>query len=88
MTGTAFDGKFTGKVPEFDAPTKLPVDDEQRRQWQLANKAWWEELPMRYDWREELVSSLSTVDYFAQIDQRFFRRFAGFYLGARSLSTT
>jgi SAM-dependent methyltransferase len=78
MTGTVSDGKFTDKVADFDAPTQLPIDDEQRRQWQLANKAWWEELPMRYDWREALEASHATADYFAEIDQRFFsavRRF-------------
>ena len=78
MAGTAFDGKFTDKVADFDAPTKLPADDEQRRQWQLANKAWWEGAPMRYDWREELKSNQATADFFAEIDERFFssvRRF-------------
>lgn len=78
MTGTAFDGKFTNKVADFNAPTQLPVDDEQRQQWQLANKAWWEGSPMRYDWRDELASDDATKAYFAEIDQRFFssvRRF-------------
>ncbi|MGA7711103.1 MAG: methyltransferase domain-containing protein [Rhizomicrobium sp.] len=78
MTGTAFDGKFTNKVSDFDAPTQLPVDDEQRKQWQLANKAWWEGSPMRYDWRDELESDDTTKAYFAEIDRRFFssvRRF-------------
>ena len=78
MTGTVSDGKFTNKAAGFDAPTQSPVDDEQHRQWQLANKAWWERTPMRYDWREELESSHATADYFAEIDRRFYssvRRF-------------
>ncbi len=71
MTGSVFDGKFTNKVADFNAPTQLPVDDEQRRQWQLANKNWWEGAPMRYDWRDELKSSPATADLFAEIDHRF-----------------
>lgn len=72
MTGTAFDGKFTDKVADFDAPTQLPADEQQRRQWQLANKTWWEGSPMRYDWRDELESDDATKNYFAEIDQRFY----------------
>lgn len=72
MTGIGSDGKFTDKAEGFNAPTQLPVDEEQHRQWQLANKAWWENQPMRYDWREELESRHATSDYYAEIDQRFF----------------
>lgn len=72
MTSTVSDGKFTNKATGFGAPTQLPADEEQRREWQLANKAWWESLPMRYDWRDELVSRRYTAEYFAEIDQRFF----------------
>lgn len=78
MTGTVFDGKFTDKVEDFAEPTQLPSDEEQHRRWQLANKAWWEGAPMRYDWREGIKSNQATTDFFAEIDERFFssvRRF-------------
>lgn len=78
MSGTVSDGKFKHKAAGFQAPTQLPADEEQRRQWQLANKSWWELTPMRYDWREGLTSITGTKEFFAEIDERFFssvRRF-------------
>ena len=78
MSGSVSDGKFTNKAAGFNTPTQLPADEEQRRLWQLANKTWWERTPMRYDWREDLVSDSGTKEYFQEIDERFFssvRRF-------------
>jgi SAM-dependent methyltransferase len=72
MADTVSNGKFTNKAAGFEDPTQLPADEEQRRQWQLANRAWWESAPMRYDWRDELLSDVFTADYFAEIDRRFF----------------
>jgi ubiquinone/menaquinone biosynthesis C-methylase UbiE len=63
--------EFGNKAPGFDKPTQLPQDDTQRRQWQAANKAWWESTPMRYDWREGIAAKPGSEAYFAEIDQRF-----------------
>jgi len=67
FTGTEFSNKAAG----FDEPTQLPRDDEQRGEWQSANKAWWESTPMRYDWREKLAEIPGSKEYFNEIDRRF-----------------
>lgn len=63
--------KPTSKVSGFDAPTRLPRDQDERRHWQAANQAWWECAPMRYDWRTELGCLPGTRAYFEEIDRRF-----------------
>lgn len=60
------------KAAGFDGPTRLPTDEAQRREWQAANKGWWEAAPMRYDWREALPAEPGSSEYFAEIDRRFF----------------
>ena len=67
FTGIEFGNKAAG----FDKPTQLPRDDAQRRQWQSANKTWWETTPMRYDWRDEIIAPPGTQSYFMEIDRRF-----------------
>ena len=67
FSGTEFGNKAAG----FDKPTQLPRDDTQRRQWQAANKAWWESTPMRYDWREGIAPTPGSEAYFSEIDRRF-----------------
>jgi ubiquinone/menaquinone biosynthesis C-methylase UbiE len=68
FSGTEFGNKAVG----FDEPTQFPQDEAQRRQWQSANKFWWESTPMRYDWRDEIVAPPGSVAYFIEIDRRFF----------------
>ena len=65
------DSRFGNKATGFDAPTQLPGDEEQRRQWQSANKTWWEDSPMRYDWRSGLEAAPGSKAYFEEIDRRF-----------------
>jgi ubiquinone/menaquinone biosynthesis C-methylase UbiE len=67
FSGTEFGNKAAG----FDEPTQLPQDEAQHRQWQSANKLWWESTPMRYDWREEIVAPPGSEAYFIEIDRRF-----------------
>jgi SAM-dependent methyltransferase len=67
FSGTAFGNKAAG----FDAPTQLARNDAQRRQWQVANRAWWESTPMRYDWRDDIAAPAGSDAYFAEIDRRF-----------------
>src|SRR5262249_49176373 len=63
--------EYSNKAAGFDEPTQLPSDNEQRSQWQSANRAWWESTPMRYDWREELTEIPGSKEYFNEIDRRF-----------------
>src|SRR5262249_49165695 len=67
FTGAEFGNKATG----FNEPTQLPHNEMQRSQWQIANKAWWESTPMRYDWREPLTEIPGSEGYFREIDRRF-----------------
>jgi ubiquinone/menaquinone biosynthesis C-methylase UbiE len=67
FSGTEFSNKAVG----FNQPTQLPRDDAQRRQWQSANRDWWEATPMRYDWRDEIPEPPGTKAYFTEIDRRF-----------------
>lgn len=68
-----FDGiGFANKARGFDAPTQLPADEQQTRDWQAANRAWWENTPMRYDWRDAVDAAPGTREYFQEIDRRFF----------------
>ena len=67
---------FSGKVHGFSRPTQLPESDEQARAWQEANRLWWEQAPMRYDWRVEINAKRGTADYFTEIDRRFFEAVA------------
>jgi ubiquinone/menaquinone biosynthesis C-methylase UbiE len=62
---------FINKAAGFEKPTQLPRDDVQRHQWQVANKAWWESTPMRYDWRQGLTEVPGSPEYFKEIDRRF-----------------
>lgn len=60
-------------VPEgFTRPTALPACSEQERQWQEANRAWWESHPMRYDWKEGVPYQEFSREFFEEIDRRLF----------------
>jgi ubiquinone/menaquinone biosynthesis C-methylase UbiE len=63
--------EFGNKAAGFDGPTQVPCNAEQHRQWQSANRAWWESTPMRYDWREGIAESPGSQAYFTEIDRRF-----------------
>jgi ubiquinone/menaquinone biosynthesis C-methylase UbiE len=67
FSGTEFGNKAKG----FDAPTQLPRDEAEQKAWQAANRAWWEETPMRYDWREDIAIEPGTERYFTEVDARF-----------------
>lgn len=59
-------------LEKFDGPTSLPKDDDVKREWQDANKSWWEANPMRYDWRTKIEVPQFSVEYYAEIDERFY----------------
>jgi SAM-dependent methyltransferase len=60
------------KAAGFDGPIQPPRDEDERRRWQAANRAWWESSPMRYDWRKGLGQTPGDAAYFKEIDDRFF----------------
>src|SRR5579864_3516071 len=53
-------------------PTQLPSTPEQASTWQAANRTWWENNPMRYDWREGIPAPEFSTEFYKQIDLRFF----------------
>jgi ubiquinone/menaquinone biosynthesis C-methylase UbiE len=55
----------------YSSPTELPPE-ERRAEWQDRNQAWWESNPMRYDWKEELGVEEFSVEFYREIDRRFF----------------
>jgi len=60
------------EIRGFDHPTNLPQDDSLRQQWQEQNRAWWNEHPMRYDWKEPVGFKEFSAEFFQEIDRRFF----------------
>jgi len=60
------------KLPDqFASPTALPTD-ARREEWQQQNRTWWEQNPMRYDWKDEIHAEEFSREFFAEIDRRFF----------------
>jgi SAM-dependent methyltransferase len=59
------------KAAGFDGPIQPPRDEDERKRWQAANRAWWESSPMRYDWRKGLGHAPGDAAYFKEIDDRF-----------------
>lgn len=64
---------FKGKVKGFKRPTDLPESSDQQVEWNAANKKWWEQHPMRYDFSESLSTDEEfSKQFFDEIDRRFF----------------
>jgi SAM-dependent methyltransferase len=57
--------------PGFSAPTASPTA-QQASQWQEMNRSWWEEHPMRYDWKDKLPAEPFSQEFYREIDKRFF----------------
>ena len=65
--------EIKGSVPEgFNDPTALPQTPEQAESWQKANRSWWEDHPMRYDFTETVEVEEFTREFYEEIDRRFF----------------
>jgi 2-polyprenyl-3-methyl-5-hydroxy-6-metoxy-1,4-benzoquinol methylase len=62
---------FQNKAHGFEDPVQLPMDQKAARTWQDANKSWWENTPMRYDWRASIDIEPGTKPYYDEIDRRF-----------------
>ena len=56
----------------FNSPTALPETPEQAREWQEANKSWWENNPMRYDFGHQVDFAEFSREFYEEIDRRFF----------------
>jgi ubiquinone/menaquinone biosynthesis C-methylase UbiE len=79
MSSPNYDGlEFGNKADGFDSPTKRPQNEDQRKAWQAANRRWWSDTPMRYDWRSPIAHPLHSQAYFDEIDRRFFDTTRGF----------
>lgn len=67
------------KLPfDFKSPTALPHTPEEAKRWQEANRGWWEEHPMRYDWKEKVHFEEFSKEFYQEIDARFFYNLRNF----------
>jgi len=64
---------FKEKIPKgFTGPTALPPSEGEAKRWQEDNYKWWQEHPMRYDWKEGIAPLEFSGEFFLEIDKRFF----------------
>jgi len=63
----------------FSGPAQLPRNVAEEREWQEANRLWWEHHPMQYDWAEAIPYEKFSREYFREVDRRFFES-SRFYL--------
>ena len=59
-------------LSDFADPTALPQTGDQASRWQEANRSFWENNPMRYDWRDRIPHEEFSREYYGEIDRRFF----------------
>ena len=59
-------------ISGFDKPTGLPKNDIQNKDWQIENRNWWQNHPMRYDWKEGIQFDEFSKEFYLEIDKRFF----------------
>lgn len=59
-------------------PLKIKLDADL----QARNRLWWDQSPMRYDWREAIAAPEGAPEFFEEIDRRFFSA-SSFYRGER-----
>lgn len=65
--------KELAELPQgFSRPTALPSTADQERNWQSANRGWWESHPMRYDWKGDIPHAEFSKEFYIEIDRRFF----------------
>ncbi len=61
------------KAPRgFASPVSVPSDEAQRGEWQHANRTWWENHPMRYDWAAPTRPQPFTKEFYLENDKRHF----------------
>jgi 2-polyprenyl-3-methyl-5-hydroxy-6-metoxy-1,4-benzoquinol methylase len=64
--------KHQGVPDGFETPTALPKNSTEQESWQEANRSWWENNPMRYDWKDKVSYEEFSPEFYAEIDRRFF----------------
>lgn len=65
--------RFKNEIPEgFTHPTAYPQTTREFSKWQKANQLWWDEHPMRYDWKDSIRAPEFTREFYEEIDKRFF----------------
>ena len=65
--------KIKSGIPAgFDNPIALPSSPAEEKAWQEANREWWEQHPMRYDFSETLEVEEFSKEFYEEIDKRFF----------------
>jgi len=57
--------------PGFSSPTALP-DEGMQSEWQVHNRTWWQNNPMRYDWNNKIPVQEFSREFYQEIDSRFF----------------
>jgi SAM-dependent methyltransferase len=63
---------FESSVPQtFSSPEALPAGPREAEIWQQANRAFWENNPMRYDWTQSVAADDRSPEFFAEVDRRF-----------------
>lgn len=73
--------EFKNKAPGFDNPTMTPKSEVDAENWQSANREWWEENPMRYDWLDSIGFSEFSKEFYKEIDRRFYENADDFATG-------
>ena len=61
----------TADLKGFDSPTIAPTSAEEAARWQTANRAFWENTPMRYDWKQSIAPVEFSAEFYQEIDERF-----------------
>jgi len=60
------------EINGFKSPTSSPQSDTQASEWQEKNRLWWNNNPMRYDWKKPIEFKEFSRDFYKEIDKRFF----------------
>ena len=60
------------KPVSFRSPEQLPETLDRTRNWQNANRIFWESNPMRYDWNKAIEVAEFTQLFYEEVDRRFF----------------
>jgi ubiquinone/menaquinone biosynthesis C-methylase UbiE len=60
------------KVPGFVNPTQNPSNEDEYNDWVKLNQNWWEKHPMVYNWDERIPYDEFTIDFYREVDRRFF----------------
>ena len=70
---------FKKIIPKtMSTPEQLPASPEEEATWQEANRSFWEQNPMRYDWDQNLEFKEHTEDFYKEVDRRFFSNVSEF----------